>query len=1527
MGRLPGCIVAIIFLAQVSCGQKVSEPYPALERGKGCEGLALFRQMGLTGDFVKRVFDCGHHERLTGLSQLVASLDRDGLDQIIAFLLTPKETEKGVTYPYIALLASLLDRGQEELLAFKYFADRESFDAALQDALLEWDPHFAARLFLEWSRLSPAGASHLAGVLDHLKRGIEPLAPDTISGLVASVLQDDGARDALVHLVAGVVDDPEDFAQAGGLFTPEALQMPLKQEIGPCLLDSLDPQIIKMEPHCQRSALGEGVSLLESYQALTNEVSPEALQGVFEVFLAAYEQTETKDQVRYGKLLVDFMSHWAGTSESPWRDGLSLIHLLRATKLEDLGVLIDEKGVLGDLLLRNLITLRALGLKIGALALVEKAQAFLLEGGVVPLCQNARWEGLDPEIFELGVGEFRGRLNQGLGPHDQCPGSLPLLVAYGINDCEPCQKELEARPLNPFPPLSTSSSSLPIEDLLSLLEEEFRLIAEELAEDPFFLKRKGIALQRIEAETFEKRGREFLADLAGQADVAGLVGAEERFQRETLKSLALVPDFLERVIDQLVKRLYSLSFHSNALFAREDSGEARLRAQKAMNLWLSGAYAYGPMETLFRKASDIDQWQGMEPHYLLSQSLSPLREAGQSFVSPLLSGEMSSFAYRAKGDSFDRLLALDQRQEIEGEVAEPARQNLSKFSPRFEIKDLLSLKDSPQSALGAEFEFGAPLPLTRVGPFALGEEGKMADLFIDDCDEGCPFHPKRHGELLEGVSFDVGKLAQRSLAFENKPLLSEHWRQVVWYITHRLAPPLMVLPEGTMVTGEMGSRFRLRDRFWNQPFSFDYLNSLPWSFISKTLPKSYVEGESFAEIFQADGGERWVFDFKNFHTPFEAARSEPSFFADLPESFKIFGSLGLFTLTGTKNPIRGVDDRRLQPLLSYSKAEPACLKGSGGVPSPCPLTLNDPAGLGPKMLFQHFNLMARAQVCQLFRGEWIQDETKEWLKKDLAFTDLDCQTSGIEHVLKRQNELLTRDLPVTPSLPKGFLSQILTDLRVMGVESRLKPWLSDLSENIRFERLKKKKDLLQLVAKGPLWQEKSAAWAQQYALDGKLGPYEPSLVESYFSTYAFVDDEVGIRKSLHSALAMAEIDVSEEGFGHTALVQYLKTRVLQKNQSEQAEHSVLRFLIEEIHYLASKESPQVAKIRRQLSLLLAKPLHAQGMNILSLLDPAMAGGYQAFYGDSLLLDWRLDHGLRLYKTFLNPIYFSRFTRLFQELSSKDVEALIITLSKALKALGPTPELQEERLQSLMDWLAGRHLGLKEGRNQSVSFEQGVKSLLRGIGRDWGGDRLEAFSKLLLAPSGTFTSYASKGILDRESGNRDHLLGFVFEPKAGGLAMWQDLFLNHSLSSAEVRSLLIGMLRPLKSQTSSRGIYEFLQLERMGLVNSEFILERSLFEASNRSQLIGLLKALQRADLRVWRDSNQEFLDVAPEFYGFVSLFEKNLTFPSPSEGEAYMRFVQALGNVMSPSGMTLRNQTQVVEQWLTPRNLDAPSGG
>ena len=1563
--RLLGVLLCI-GLTQCGDSGKSQKP-PEVRSQQACGEIGLFKDMGLEGAYLKNLLHCASVETKDGQSfggilQLVDALDAKGLDQLIAFLLQDPVHEYEGRYPYLSLLAVMLDRGLVEAPEGGAFLNSDERFGALQQFLAALDPYRAALMVLDWqstpSQEGEAPDTKLDLMLDHLQDFLEGLAPRTVNGLTYSVLFDQSFRSDLVEASMGILKDEGFYDALSQSLTIEESRKVGRLHRPGCLSSWVDPVPAGSKDQADCQGAGSLQTGATRYGDLVVALGQGRLKSILTDIIETYEGTAPSLRVERLRKVFYGARDLLKDQNSPLRTMTYATHFLAHTKLEELDLLLDEKGFLGDLLLQNLTTLRALGLKVGHVALHDHLSEWLLVGGAVPACENfALPRGLNQILQETDSPKpLFALLEQALKPNDGCPRSLPpiLVKAATFGDClDTCFAEVKPSDLNGLSLLDVSEWQVDHGLLGQALQTALDDVRAELERDAFALWHLDLAGGAVSLSQWDRWAgaiQERLSKLGSSPRSLAIIDLYLTRDHPEAREI-LHEGFLEGLISRMIHKLNRISYEFQGLFPDHeglDDAERLERSQLAVSRILAGIYEDGPLADILKQQANVEAWDPVIGQDLQGLNHGPQRliagygDATSSFISPVLTNEVKSFAYQGDTDLWDGLIFRGRRVSLKADVGSPAFLDFAKFrSNPFDYGRYLSWVDNPLRVRGPSYIFESAQPLSDGFGLPFGQDGLWQKLSMEACQKelACPYHPSRFKAL---VAPQKGPgLSRLARFFDGQPLNDKDMRILLWYYARHYGMPIHYAPEGALASAKVGSAFSLKNAFLNTPLGYDYLTKTPWPMMYRHQP-SLVHGGKLSGLVDAldvSNLKEVMYENQLRQDPlsFVRERSSESSFSGLNEAQKLFMALDLMTMSGKSTK------SLLSPVIGYQgeTSSEQCLLGNDQVPSSCAITVAGASEADARRAYtQYVSDVVAAQLCPYLSPLHLQSqvapatsiEFRRWLQSLTGIDDAAefCSRDIIRGILSfnKMNQQDPANPPALAQTPGWVFERIIKDVVALGQRPKLRQGLALAPAAMRFYRAKLTEGSAgEWLDSSVILSSRASAWHQTLTVDSDLLDYQPSLVDHYLANVALIGPE-GIDKKSWDQLVMASIDVSEEGFEQTALIQYFKDNLLGVNKASGKERSLLTFLVEQVHYLTS-DDPKAAEALRSIVRLLAKPQDSQSMNLYALFNSALTGGYGQFLGDRVLDSWQGYKSLEAFKMVLRPENFRGVSRLMSRFSTDEIHDGFMWVGRLLRLMGDTPKDQADFLvtvvgsihDGLFAWIPDGFL-LNQWDHQLKQLAFRGPSLVNAA-------QLDRVFQKLQEEGPSFGGASAPALMKPDTPNFSHMMNFLVDP-AGGLAVVGD-YQRHdggderfhlATSSYFFRDMSYGILKPFGEKAPVVALGEFLKEPIWGLTQNQFLLEPLLMTEHGRDMLSTTLETTSMVVAPVWQAALKGSQEVLPAMEYWLRLANRKIVFADPKEAIDYQRLMDAMLRMSSGDGLLLKQQVDAISPWFEEQKID-----
>ncbi|MFW7378734.1 MAG: hypothetical protein ACOH5I_08005 [Oligoflexus sp.] len=578
----------ISFFLGAGCGYRSSDNPQTPRTVQGCDGLTLLSNLGFHGQFFHQFLQClsSSSEQIPATRKISTVWGEEGYQSLVDWLLMehPQSEQLGSKYPYLTLVATLLDRASYTLDQQELFGEHERF-VSLQALLKDIDPSQAAHLILSWHR-----SGQLTSLLQEWSHFIKLWPSGSFSGILQKSSEDDAFMQDLLAIARATLAQPDVYAPWTELFMQQEFLL-----VHPsCLISndgchdetlpiSADSEYIH-NPMPAKEALN--VEHWLDFWHSRSEASRKRLLHFFGRILFDVKDVSLSNFNRYLQEGILILKNWMmqnpGLSESliPWLLPLSEL------SLDELNPLVNGLAEIAE----NPLYVDALQEKAGASRLKRLLEKFFWQGGQLDACDSLNVPGL---ATASSPGLRQQYFLQMISPHAACSGLSPLL-AYSLEvlnaDCDVgCQERLPAW-LHQLQ-VSTPGAG----DWQILIDYGMQRLAAELKADPFYLQHRRLAYGPLTPADYQA----FAASMAKHQPLTleSFLAWEEDIAAQPNLNGLLIPNFLELWLSEIIFSLSVSTYQLKDLFPADPSKfDAWLQAEHDQRLLRSflGFYEGGP---------------------------------------------------------------------------------------------------------------------------------------------------------------------------------------------------------------------------------------------------------------------------------------------------------------------------------------------------------------------------------------------------------------------------------------------------------------------------------------------------------------------------------------------------------------------------------------------------------------------------------------------------------------------------------------------------------------------------------------------------------------------------------------------------------------------------------------------------------------------------------------------------------------------------------------------------------------------
>lgn len=1550
-----GTIVLALMLA-LACGDSHQQPFPdQYTKRDQCGDVKLIKDMGLTGSYLKGFITCSARQdpktggsMMPNVLQLVNELDAAGLQTLIDFLLQEGDPQHPGAYPYLNLFAVLLDRGNTDDPEGPGYASLTDRYDHMQLLLKQLDPQRAAALVLKWQQtpLDPRKpeVSYLDYFLDEVLNFADGFANGTIGALTYNLLDRSALRQQLLTTSMTILGKDSLYRSLEAVMQLELSEKWPDSNRRACIQNfaTASPSGYDGKDYekCQNQAHSLPRNGLDRWRNVTARVGQEPLKAAVGTLLDRYLAAKPESRQQHTRTLLKAMQGFWRHNAAPLASLSYLVNTLTQTKIKDLGFLLGKDGILGQLITDDpygpVIALRALGEKIGFTALEEALNRWLITGdeaGSALYCGDFQHGGLQAAFAETSdAGAFFDQLAQLLGPNQLCPDNLPPLVAkvLTLNRCDPgssaCWPHLKAKA---WPPQIMENTEPTSAQIKTLVATAFAWARAANAKDPYLLNHKGLTYGRISDEQLATLEGQLAAHMASEppsaASLAGFaagLATDPRFQDH------LQDDFLENLLQEVIGAALRRQYLFSDLFSTAVPDAERQQSRLSQVLW--GAYENGPTPARLQPAFTPEQWPELAPltsqgyAYAAYDLLRPYRFGEQLFRSPVLVGQTKSFRYFASQIPLDDYSLVRSGRNTARVIASPAGSASpltinTKNMPLMTATRLVDLDQHPLRADLIATDFRIP-SFTSNFLTPMGSEGWQRQLLRVPCSEreSCPLDPEGMANLLAAPLSWQPEVTDQLLDRE-QPLTATDYRRLLFYISRHLGIPAQPFGQPHQATGKLTTRSTKGD-FYAYLSYLESFGGQPWLNLLRRPPTGLINGSPLDQLGRSDFAEIPV-SWPQISESQLAASLTTSPDLPLPQSVVDLGHLGLLSFVGgsafslvpmTGFNVPGYDQRLCWQNNAYAR---------------CPATMQDDQGdwLSAAGFSDFVNQMYASQLCPYLKptSNAAQDlALASWLQDKTGWHDLDvCDQPQVQRLMAATTAAY--DTTTSRMVPSDHLMWLLADLAHLGRAPALQAGLKDFTSHMRFYKAKlaAKPQLADVLKRAPFFGPEGAAWVQLLGLDSGVGiDYRPSLVDAYLTTVVSIRGDGTWDRTSWPRLLQRTINVGEDYFAATPIIQYLKDRWRYANSDpRRGEQNLLTFALEELAYLNS-DDPQARQQRELLVNLLSKPFNHRSMALFGALNIAFEAGALAYFPDGLPEDWRHDPALRLLKFASQPVMLQDQSALLDGFTAADLTDAMTLASAVLEHLGPTPSKQARSLEILLTFLdASVFANDRTGQFRFGYWQEHLKTMISNAPT---ASDLEALDQLVsFVSQPTIPSFGTEMVAGplATSAGRDHLVSYLLFAAPEALSHYQASTQDIS-EDQHLRQLLLGQLRPLtldRNHAAFASLKGFLSQPIWGLARGAFIGEPWLRQ--QRPALTAVLDKLALSSADTWLKASRESENLLTDSYRFMHFAQQKIVFAEQKEAYDFNRGLQSLLRLTKPSGegLMLRRQLDLLETWFS----------
>ncbi len=1528
--------------AVISCGKADKKPiFPPITANQSCADVALFRDMALSGKYLKSFFNCAAvsdqgSTKLPNTLKLINDLDEAGIDRLLEFLLQPAPAplnHQGA-YPYLNLFAVLLDRGNTSKPSEQGYATLADRYDTLQPFLKEFDPYRSALLVLDWQATQVGSGTQLDRMLDHLLDALKRLPDGSIKALTHDVLNREDLRKALVEASVALLGEDAFYAEVETFMTLDRTHPLEPGDRNFCLSKFVSPAPRGDDgtayKDCRWQTTAASLTGYDRFQLVKDEVGAEQLRKVLDEALTTYLATDNEVRLRRTEALLKGVRNFVDTQANPLETANYLAQFLISTKIKDLKFLFDESGILGQLLgtaeNESIISLKVIGTKIGYGALHDELTRWLIEGDTDErnYCGNFRWRrGLQDIVLHAQSWiEVAQAINTVLSPNADCQRGLSPLVgkAMSLGECaDSCFSELTADALQQAKIVPADADPV---DLANLVAVAFARAEQETHANKYYLYEQGLALGAVTGEQLAAV-REDLNKLIAEDGLSIATLAKYSATLDTVKGVEpkrFADDFIERLLQQTIDAAQRVAYEHGHDF---DVSEPK-KAQWAINRLAYGIYEGGPLDDILKAEITPEKFpelQGVKD-YAAWGLLAKYRSVDSMFQNSIYLDGVESFRFAGADTSLrDSTLSRANLGVLTTTKATGA------FSRNFEklkilkTNDLVNWDSHPLKADSRRFDRKPIADLVRNLGTPLGSEGWDQRLLDTDC-SGNPNCPSE--SMTRALNQTLADGSNLWLLMKPEAALSpEQNRLLLFYLARHFGLPMVAPAANIAATADVTSR-QVNDKYNNNFIDLESFEDYPWPSLLEYRPSGLATSTSLSDITSSDR-------FANFRAEFYGTGQSLDRRQDYPENLRLLAGMGLLVTSG-KRP-----NYVYAPMIGFQAEgeSPVCLLNNKF--AACPLTLKADGGLPAAEAYRHLigDLYA-AQLCPFLDDATdlgsslpqLSATQKALLRAKTGWTDTSiCARPSLKQIYEESRQAFQDDRENQIGLPGGFIARIFNDINILGIKPQIRSGLASVGFAVHFTKIKQgpRVRARDVLAFAPGLTPESAAWRKAFANDAVVLPYRPSVIDAYLATVASILPNGNWDRDTWMKLFKPTIDLSDEAFRKTTLIRYLQERLKNANRDpRRGELSLLEFSLEELAYLNS-ENPLAAKQRSNLAQLFATPSSHRAMEVLAVLNSAVDPGFKATFPNGGPQDWRTEKTFEMIKLLGRPEIISPFMAGIGQFDGAEFVEGMEFAGRLAQALGPDAASQARRLTVMIRAAQMSFFAIADESGVSRFFEDwqsNLTNLIRLL-----PERIKSFdglAGLLTKPITDFDGKTIPGPLALDQNTKTELLDFAVQRFPDVVRDYQ------SSAQAEpqfLRELLAGLIKPLLSD-ENRVYFSFDQFLRQpifGLTGDQpFIFEPFLGE--KRHRLASLLGTLNQSNAETWLGTIKESKDLMRDSFRFIEFAADKMQFTEQKEAIDYKRALQAMRTLSKPEddGLMLNKQIELVDDWFHKQdNIDS----